>query len=105
MAGTKTEVVWFLCFALCGAPLGADTLEDVRERGHLRCDITNHAPPFTMINDDGERTGFDIDNCNTVSAAVLGRVHVEFVPLTAHTAFTTLASAGSTCSAAEPPGP
>jgi general L-amino acid transport system substrate-binding protein len=81
------------CLASLAA--GADTLAEVRERGYLLCGISEHSPPFTMIDERGVRTGLDIDHCKTVSAAVLGRISIEYVPLTPHTAFTTIQAGGA----------
>ncbi len=66
----------------CMGPAAADTLGEVRKRGVLLCGITSHAPPFSMMDDAGVRTGFDIDNCKSVAAAVFGRISVEYIPLT-----------------------
>lgn len=70
----------------------ADTLDTVRERGFLRCGITEANPGFSSIASDGERAGFDIDQCRTAAVAVFGTAKVEYVPLTAATAFVSLQS-------------
>ena len=72
----------------------AGTLEQVRERGFLRCGIVEASPGFSSINDAGERVGFDIDHCRTLSAAIFGEFRIEYVPVTPHTAFTLLQSGG-----------
>jgi general L-amino acid transport system substrate-binding protein len=72
----------------------SDTLQDVRKRDHLLCGITVNSPAFSTINEEGERIGIDIDHCKTISAAVLGKISIEYVPLTPHTAFTTVQSGG-----------
>ena len=83
--------VWLIvAFATGGA--GADTLDTVRERGHLRCGITEANPGFSTVDSEGRRVGFDIDQCRTVAVAVFGAAKVEYVPLTATTAFTSLQS-------------
>ena len=74
----------------CAGSAAADTLDKVRKRGVLVCGITSHAPPFSMMDAAGVRTGFDIDNCKAVAAAVFGRISVEYIPLTPHTAFTSV---------------
>ncbi|OGT81000.1 MAG: hypothetical protein A3H91_16700 [Gammaproteobacteria bacterium RIFCSPLOWO2_02_FULL_61_13] len=80
-----------LCIPLA-APAG--TLEAVRERGFLRCGIVESSPGFSVINDQGERAGFDIDHCKTLAAAIFGEFKIEYVPVTPHTAFTLLQSGG-----------
>ena len=72
----------------------ADTLETVRQRGYIRCGITEANPGFSSVNSDGERMGFDIDQCKTIAVAIFGEAKVEYVPLTATTAFLTLQSGG-----------
>ncbi len=72
----------------------ADTLQTVRERGVLRCAIVEGSPGFSVIDRDGNRSGFDIDHCRTISVAVLGSVKVEYIPITPQTAFTLLQSGG-----------
>ncbi len=72
----------------------AETLEAVRERGFLRCGIVEASPGFSSINDQGERTGMDIDHCKVLAAAIFGEFRIEYVPVTPHTAFTLLQSGG-----------
>jgi len=68
----------------------ADTLNDVLTRGLLRCGITENSPGFSTVNKDGEREGFVIDQCKTISAALFGEIRVEYVGLTPQTAFVSL---------------
>lgn len=82
-----------LLVAQIGATM-AGTLEDVRERGALRCGISENSPSFSTINEDGERVGIDIDHCKTISAAVFGEIKIDYVVLTPHTAFTSVQSGG-----------
>ncbi len=73
----------------------ADTLSEVLERGMLRCAVIEASPGFSSIDANGRRYGFDIDNCRTVAAAVLGDADaIEYVPINPNTAFTTLQSGG-----------
>jgi general L-amino acid transport system substrate-binding protein len=58
------------------------TLETVRARGYLICASTDPLPGFAQLNADGRWTGFDIDFCRAVAAAVLGDPdRMEFRPL------------------------
>ncbi len=77
--------------ATCAA---ADTLSEVQSRGYLRCGIIEASPGYSSINDRGERFGFDIDHCRTISAAVFGAIKIEYVPITPSTVFTLLQSGG-----------
>ena len=96
MTSTKSAYlsgIVFLVFAGCQVA-GADTLEQVRERGKLRCGIVESSPGFSSVDDSGQRVGFDIDHCKTISAAVFGAIRIEYVPVTPHTVFTLLQSGG-----------
>jgi general L-amino acid transport system substrate-binding protein len=83
-----------LVLYLLAAPADAGTLEQVRERGYLRCGIVEASPGFSSVNDRGERVGFDIDHCKVIAAAIFGEFKIEYVPVTPHTAFTLLQSGG-----------
>lgn len=55
------------------AQAGGNTLEIVRERGVLNCGGNASVPGFGYLDPDtNEFTGFDIDLCRAVAAAVLG---------------------------------
>jgi len=86
-AYSTLQVVLF--FIACG-PVHADTLDEVLMRGYLRCGITESGPGFSYVNAQGQRVGFEIDHCNTISAAVFGEIKIDFVHATPQTAFTLL---------------
>ena len=72
---------------------GAQTLQDVKERGTLNCGVSTGLTGFSAPNANGEWEGFDVAVCRAVAAAVLGDpTAVEFVPTTGKTRFTSLAS-------------
>jgi general L-amino acid transport system substrate-binding protein len=72
---------------------GDGLLAEVRDRGTLNCGVNDAVPGFGVVDDAGEYTGFDIDFCCVIAAAVLGDAEaVEFIPLTAEARFTSLAS-------------
>lgn len=61
-----------------------DTLNLVRERGILKCGGNKSVPGFGFLNEDGSYSGFDIDFCRAIAAAVLGDANaVEVRPATA----------------------
>ncbi|GAB4150948.1 MAG: amino acid ABC transporter substrate-binding protein [Candidatus Promineifilaceae bacterium] len=65
------------------APTG-DTLQLVRDRGILRCGGNRSVPGFGYLNEDGTYSGFDIDFCRVIAAAVLGDAQaLEVRPTTA----------------------
>jgi len=51
---------------------GESTLEQVQERGFLKCGVSTGATGFTEVGDDGSYSGFDVDYCYAVAAAVFG---------------------------------
>ncbi len=68
-------------------------LAAVQQRGSLRCGVNQAVPGFGLIDADGNFTGFDIDYCKAVAAAVLGDAEaVEYIPLDAAQRFTSLQS-------------
>ena len=75
------------------AASGDSLLADIQSRGSVRCGINEAVPGFGFLEADGTRSGFDIDYCRAVAAAVFGDPEaVEFVPLTAQQRFTALQS-------------
>jgi len=66
-------------------PQGYGTiLARVKERGKVVCGGRTDLAGFGMLDDAGNNTGFDIDLCRAVAAAVLGDANaIEIVPLTA----------------------
>ena len=70
------------------------TLEEVQARGFLKCGVSTGATGFTEVGDDGSYSGFDVDYCYAVAAAVFGDYSkVEFKQLTAAERFTALSAA------------
>ena len=71
---------------------GGNTLQEVQDRGTLRCGINGTLAGFSL-NEGGEYTGFDVDYCKAVATAVLGDPEaVEYIELSADTRFTALQS-------------
>jgi general L-amino acid transport system substrate-binding protein len=68
-------------------------LAEVQGRGQLRCGVNDAVPGFGFVDEAGEFSGFDIEFCRVIAAAVLGDAQaVEFRPLTAAQRFTALQS-------------
>ena len=69
----------------------ATTLDTVRSRGKLLCGSTDPLPGFSQQNKDGRWSGFDVDFCRAVAAAVFGDPNkVEFRPLSGSSRFALL---------------
>ena len=75
------------------AASAATTLEIVKQRGTLQCGVSQGVAGFSAPDDQGNWTGFDVDFCRAVAAAVLGDpAKVKFVPLSTKERFTALQS-------------
>lgn len=75
------------------APVQAGTLEDVVARGELRCGVNPDLEGFS-VQSGGTWSGFDVDYCRAIAAAVLGdATKVAFVPVTTKERFTALQDA------------
>ena len=71
----------------------AATLDDVKSRGELNCVVSTGVAGFAFPDDSGKWSGFDVDFCRAVAAAVIGDAQkVKFVPTTGKTRFTVLNS-------------
>jgi general L-amino acid transport system substrate-binding protein len=71
----------------------ATTLDDVKKKGFVQCGVNTGLLGFASTNDAGDWTGFDVDYCHAVAAAVFGDpTKVKFTPLTAKERFTALQS-------------
>jgi general L-amino acid transport system substrate-binding protein len=77
---------------LAGGAAGA-TLDRVKQRGYLICGSNPGLPGFGLPDDNGNWTGFDVDFCRAVAAAIFDDPSkVKFIPLTAEQRFTALQS-------------
>ena len=90
----KTVFVGALTVAgLATSVAAAATLDDVKERGTLRCGSNEGLAGFAAPDANGVWQGFDVALCRAIAAAVLGDPQaVDFVPLTSQTRFTALAA-------------
>jgi general L-amino acid transport system substrate-binding protein len=93
-----TRIIFALCAAallLAAAPAGAaePTLAAVKKRGELVCGSNGHLPGLSEVDSQQKWTGFEVDFCHAVAAAVLGdAMKVRFVPLTTIDRFDALRS-------------
>src|SRR5438270_9266462 len=64
------------------------TLDKVKQGGALSCGVPTGIPGFAQPDNQGKYTGFDVDICRAISAAVFGDPDkVKYVPLTAQQRF------------------
>ena len=51
------------------------TLKRTLKRGEVLCGVNKGLPGFSIPDDKGDWTGFDVDFCRAVAAAILGAKH------------------------------
>src|SRR5208337_5504958 len=76
-----------------GAAAGADsqTLKTVQDRGKLVCGVSQGIAGFSIKDDNGEWSGFDVDFCRALAAAIFNDPSkVQYVPLSAPERFDAL---------------
>ena len=94
-ATSGVEVASTVAEVMADIPAAEGTLARIRDRGALRCGVSDSAIGFAEPQEDGSFIGFDADFCRAVAAAVLGDAGaVEFVGTTSAERFTVLASGG-----------
>lgn len=72
---------------------GQSTLQIVQERGRVICVGNSAVPGFGFVDEAGNFSGFDIDFCKAVAAAIFGDATAfEIRPTTAQERFTVLSS-------------
>jgi general L-amino acid transport system substrate-binding protein len=91
--------MWFLRLTLVAAAVAtataasAGTLDTVKSRGNLNCGANGQLPGFGLPDAQGNWTGFDVDYCRALAAAIFNDpAKVKFVALTAKDRFTALQS-------------
>jgi general L-amino acid transport system substrate-binding protein len=70
-----------LMLVLCSSAADAgQRLDHIRQRGFLICGVSPGVAGFSEVDDHGRHTGFDVDICRAVSAAIFGTAdHVTYV--------------------------
>ncbi|WP_093241678.1 amino acid ABC transporter substrate-binding protein [Variovorax sp. EL159] len=67
------------------------TLDAVKQRGTVKCGVTNGVAGFSAPDTQGNWSGLDVDTCRAIAAAVLGDgKKVDFVPLNSQQRFSAL---------------
>jgi general L-amino acid transport system substrate-binding protein len=73
----------------------AQTLKAVKDRGSLICGVGQGVAGFSLPDDKGNWTGFDVDFCRAIAAAVLNDPSkVKFTPLSAKDRFEPIKTGG-----------
>lgn len=80
-------------FALGASAASATTLGDVKAKGFVQCGVNTGLAGFAAPDASGNWSGFDVDFCRAVSAAIFGDPNkVKFTPLSAANRFPALQS-------------
>ncbi|MBP5855860.1 amino acid ABC transporter substrate-binding protein [Marivibrio halodurans] len=89
----KTLMAAGAALAFGATVANAATLDDVKAKGYLDCGVTTGLAGFASPDDEGNWTGFDVDFCRAMSAAIFGDPDkVKYTPTTGKTRFTALQS-------------
>ncbi len=73
------------------AGVSSQTLRDVRARGSILCGVNEGLAGFSSADETGAWSGFDVDFCRAIAAAVFGDpAKVQLVPLSADARFEAL---------------
>jgi general L-amino acid transport system substrate-binding protein len=71
----------------------ASTLDTVKQRGVLNCGVSNGIIGFSIADDKGQWSGFDVDFCRAVASAIFGDPSkVAYTPVAADQRFEALKS-------------
>jgi general L-amino acid transport system substrate-binding protein len=82
-----------VALGLSVAASSAQTLKKVQDRGSLVCGVSQGLPGFSNPDDKGSWTGFDVDVCRAIAAAIFNDASkVKYSPLSAKDRFTALQS-------------
>lgn len=72
------------------------TLEIVKERGHLRCQVGQPSPGYYNLDSEGNWYGLDVSVCQAVAAAIFGDItKLEIQSVSSQARFTALANGES----------
>ena len=86
-------ILALIAFVLASHPARAQTLKAVHERGTLNCGVSQGLLGFSSKDDKDAWTGFDVDLCRALAAAIFGDPNkVTFLPLDAAARFAALQS-------------
>jgi len=90
---TLTGVFAVAAVALTASIASAATLDDVKAKGFVQCGVNTGLAGFAAPDSSGAWSGFDVDYCKALAAAIFGDVSkVRYTPTTAKERFTALQS-------------
>jgi len=90
---TRAMVVALAAIVAMVSSATAQTLKTVKDRGQLICGVSEGLPGFSARDDKNQWTGFDVDLCRALAAAIFNDASkVQFVGLSAGDRFQALSS-------------
>lgn len=93
MKHIATGIISAAILGIAATAASAATLDDVKARGTLKCGVNTGLAGFAAPNDKGEYSGFDVDYCRAVAAAIFNDPNkVEYTPTSAKDRFELLAN-------------
>jgi general L-amino acid transport system substrate-binding protein len=96
--GSMKRTILLFTAAFAGsfaAGASAQTLKAVKDRGAVLCGVGQGVAGFSLPDDKGNWTGFDVDFCRALAAAVLNdSTKVKFTPLSAKDRFEPVKTGG-----------
>lgn len=93
---TSIIIALAMTFGASGVASAESTLDIVKKRGHLRCQVGKPSPGFYNLDAKGNWQGFDVANCEALSAAIFGdKSKVEYQSVSSQVRFTALANGES----------
>ena len=82
MAAGRDILIAVTLSASCGGTLPASRLSRIRPRGALVCGVFPGIAGFAQVDGQGHYSGFDVDICRAVAAAILGTAdRVQYKPV------------------------
>jgi general L-amino acid transport system substrate-binding protein len=83
----------FLISVAFACSAGASTLDQVKAKGFVECGVSQGVIGFSAPDDKGNWTGFDVDFCRALAAAIFNDANkVKYAPLSTKDRFTALQS-------------
>ncbi len=93
---TSAAAVAAMAFAGATTASAESTLDIVKKRGHLRCQVGPPSPGFYNLDAKGNWYGSDVSLCQAVAAAIFGdKKKVEYQSVSSQVRFTALANGES----------
>ncbi len=90
---TITSTVMLASLFAISANTSAATLDDVVDKGHVQCGVSQGLPGFSNFDDKGNWSGVDVDVCRAMAAAIFNDSEaVKYTPLSSKERFTALQS-------------